>query len=155
MTSGKPARLTSAQVRAARALLRWSQKTLAEAAEARARLMAGFVDVPRTRWAEEVQRHYREGADGLEINYDPRLRDAVLASDLAPDMWPLFDAMAGLPLAAIRGENSDILSAETLAEMRRRRPDMIVAEVPGRGHVPFLDEPKALSALDAWLAAMR
>jgi transcriptional regulator with XRE-family HTH domain len=31
MTSDKPARLTSAQVRAARALLRWSQKTLAEA----------------------------------------------------------------------------------------------------------------------------
>ena len=31
--------------------------------------------------------------------------------------------------------------------MRARRPDLIVAEVPDRGHVPFLDEPEALAAL--------
>ena len=68
----------------------------------------------------------------------------------ALDLWPLFDALDGLPLACIRGANSDLLSAETLAEMARRRPDMIVAEVPGRGHVPFLDEPEALEALNEW-----
>ena len=33
--------------------------------------------------------------------------------------------------------------------MRERRPDLIVAEVPDRGHVPFLDEPEALAALEA------
>ena len=41
---------------------------------------------------------------------------------------------------------------ETVARMRERRPDLIVAEVPDRGHVPFLDEPEALAALDALLA---
>jgi hypothetical protein len=39
--------------------------------------------------------------------------------------------------------------------MRRRRPDLIFAEVPGRGHVPFLDEPEALAALSAWLDLLR
>jgi hypothetical protein len=27
---------------------------------------------------------------------------------------------------------------------------MIFAEVPGRGHIPFLDEPEALAALHSW-----
>jgi pimeloyl-ACP methyl ester carboxylesterase len=67
-------------------------------------------------------------------------------------MWPLFDALAGIPLAVVRGANSDLLGRDTVAKMRARRPDLIVAEVPDRGHVPFLDEPEALAALAALLA---
>ena len=127
-------------------------KTIDEAVAMRASLMAGFEGVPESRWREEVEKHYREAEDGLAINYDARLRDAVLegGAQPAPDLWPLFDALAGLPLALIRGANSDLLSPETAAEMRRRRPDMIFADVPGRGHVPFLDEPEALEALNEW-----
>ncbi|SFD45638.1 hypothetical protein SAMN04515678_101159 [Roseivivax sediminis] len=73
----------------------------------------------------------------------------------AADLWPLFDAAAGLPLCAIRGANSNLLAPETFAEMQARRPDMIAAEVPGRGHIPFLDEPEALDALDRWLDMLR
>ena len=36
--------------------------------------------------------------------------------------------------------------------MRDRRPDLIVAEVPDRGHVPFLDEPEAQAALETLLS---
>ena len=127
-------------------------QTLEAAAALRATLMAGFEGVPESRWHEEVAHHYRETDEGLVLNYDAKLRDAVLATATqpAPDLWPLFDALAGLPLACIRGANSDLLSAATLAEMVRRRPDMVVAEVPGRGHVPFLDEPEALEALNEW-----
>ena len=127
-------------------------KTMEEAVAMRATLMAGFEGVPESRWAEEVAHHYRETADGLAINYDAKLRDAVLEAGEgpAPDLWPLFDALAGLPVACIRGANSDLLSEATLAEMVRRRPDMIVGVVPGRGHVPFLDEPEALEALNEW-----
>ncbi|MGB3556481.1 MAG: alpha/beta hydrolase [Jannaschia sp.] len=127
-------------------------RSLEEAALMRATLMAGFEDVPADRWREEVAHHYRETEDGLAINYDARLRDSVLEAGTqpAPDLWPLFDALNGLPLACIRGANSDLLTQATLAEMVRRRPDMIVAEVPGRGHVPFLDEPEALEALNEW-----
>ncbi len=66
-------------------------------------------------------------------------------------MWPLFDSLTGLPTAVIRGANSDILSAETFARMRARRPDLIASEVPDRGHVPFLDEPEAVQAVRAVL----
>jgi pimeloyl-ACP methyl ester carboxylesterase len=126
--------------------------TLEAAAVMRASLLSGFEDVPPERWQAEAERHYRETPDGLAINYDAKLRDAVeeAGAQPAPDLWPLFDALDGLPVACIRGANSDLLSSETFAEMRRRRPDMIAAEVPKRGHVPFLDEPEALEALNEW-----
>jgi len=114
----------------------------------------GFVDVPGQRWAEEAARHYTRTGTGIGLPYDPDLRQSFAASMAAPpaDLWPLFDACAGLPLALVRGANSDILARPTADEMQRRRPDMIRAEVPGRGHVPFLDEAESLAAIGAWLA---
>ena len=132
------------------------EKTYAEAAAMRADLLAGFENVPAERWDAEVRKHYIETPDGLVINYDPRLRDAVLAAaeQPMPDLWPLFDALSELPLACIRGANSDLLSPATFAEMQRRRPDMITADVPDRGHVPFLDEPSARDALHRWIKTL-
>ena len=63
--------------------------------------------------------------------------------------------MEGLPLALIRGANSDLLSRETVAEMLRRRPNMIFTDVPDRGHVPFLDEVQALDTFRLWQKAMQ
>lgn len=130
-------------------------KTHAALAAASPRHSPGFANVPPERWLAEAQRHYRETPEGLRITYDPALRDAFLAGQQSPppDLWPLFDACAGLPLALIRGANSDLLSLATTAEMRRRRPDMIYASVPGRAHIPFLDEDESLTALRAFLTA--
>ncbi|MEM8980452.1 MAG: alpha/beta hydrolase [Pseudomonadota bacterium] len=128
-------------------------KTKAEAVAMRASLLKGFENVPESRWAAEVDKHYTETPDGLQINYDPKLRDAVLAASVAPDFdpWQLFAALDDLPLGCIRGANSDLLSAETLEKMYSLRPDMIAATVADRGHVPFLDEPEALAALKRWM----
>jgi pimeloyl-ACP methyl ester carboxylesterase len=124
-------------------------------AEALPRTMPGFAGVPAARWLEEARKHYIETPQGLRITYDPALRTAFLAAFDGPpaDLWPLFDALEGLPVALIRGANSDLLSAATAAEMRRRRPDLIFAEVPDRAHVPFLDEPASLDAIMAFLRA--
>ena len=110
-----------------------------------------------SRWREEVERLFVETPEGLDLPYDRRLRDAVLANGAqpAPDLWPLFDALAGLPLCTIRGANSDLLEAATFEEMKRRRPDMVATEVPDRGHIPFLDEPESLDALTRWLGMIR
>ena len=129
-----------------------AQRTWEEAAQARARLWTSFSGVPHARWLAEVRGQYDETPDGLVIRYDPRLREAVLddGAQPAPDLWPLFAALAGVPLALIRGANSDLLTRATADDMARRRPDMIRVDVPGRGHVPFLDEPEALDALARW-----
>lgn len=119
------------------------------------RSLPGFANVPPDRWLAEARLHYTETETGLRITYDPALRDAFLAAFEGPpvDLWPLFDACAGLPLALIRGENSDLLTQSCADEMRRRRPDMIYANVPDRAHIPFLDEAPALSALRQFIAA--
>ncbi|WP_287884987.1 MULTISPECIES: alpha/beta fold hydrolase [Paracoccus] len=132
-------------------------KNLEDLAQRLPAAMPGFANVPASRWLEEATRHYVETPSGLSVNYDPALREAFLAAFDGPevDLWPLFDATQGLPLALIRGANSDLLSHETATEMQRRRPDMILAEARDRGHVPFLDEPESLAAIHAWLAAMR
>ncbi|HQY43282.1 MAG TPA: alpha/beta hydrolase [Paracoccaceae bacterium] len=128
-------------------------KTLEALVEKLPRSMAGFAHVPRDRWHAFAERLYEEGPRGLTIRYDPALRDSFLAAFQGPpvDLWPFFDAGARLPLALIRGANSDLLSPATVAEMRRRRPDMHFADVPDRAHVPFLDEPEALDVLRAWI----
>ncbi|WP_295073123.1 alpha/beta hydrolase [Tabrizicola sp.] len=109
----------------------------------------GFEGVPMTRWLEEAQKLAVETPEGLRIPYDPALRDSFLAAFDGPpvDLWPLFDALAGLPLALIRGANSDLLTRDSVAKMRARRPDMAVAEVPGRAHIPFLDEPESVALI--------
>lgn len=114
-----------------------------------------FEDVPQSRWLNEAKKHFKITEQGLEITYDPALRVAFLAAMEAPlpDLWPLFDACAGMPLALIRGANSDLLAPETVDEMLRRRPDMIFEEVPGRGHIPFLDEAESLRAVHLFLGA--
>lgn len=119
--------------------------------------MPGFCDVPPDRWLQDARRHYDQTPQGLQIRYDPALRQAFLAAfqgDL-PDLWPLWDGLAGLPMALIRGANSDLLSASTAEEMKRRHPDLILAEVPGRAHIPWLDEPESLAAIRAWLGRLR
>ncbi len=128
-------------------------KTFAEAAADRPRVMPEFANVPYERWLAEVSGQYFETPEGLALRYDAKLRDAVIGTLTAdaPDLWPFFDAMQGLPLALLRGANSNLLSRDTVAEMQARRPDMIFAEVPDRGHIPFLDEPESLSVIAKWL----
>lgn len=131
-------------------------KTHADLAARLPRNMPGFANVPDSRWLEEAQKHYTQDAGGLHITYDPALREAFLAAFEGPpvDLWPLWDATAGLPVALIRGANSDLLTQACADEMRRRRPDMIFASVPDRAHIPFLDEPRAVVTLRAFVAAV-
>ena len=127
--------------------------TLEAAARMRAAHSPGFEHVPNERWRAEAANLYVETPLGLDLRYDAKLRDAVIEQQAAlpnPDLWPLFKALDGLPLALIHGVNSDLLSAASVEKMQAYRPDMILAQVPHRGHIPFLDEPQALDALHKW-----
>ena len=105
----------------------------------------------------EAARLYRQGEDGVQLTYDPELRDSFLAAmkDPSATAWPLFDALAGLPLALIHGAGSDLLGEDAVAEMRRRRPDMIYGKVPGRGHIPWLDEGESVAVVREWVGKVQ
>ncbi|MFN4221164.1 MAG: alpha/beta fold hydrolase, partial [Novosphingobium meiothermophilum] len=62
------------------------------------------------------------------------------------DMWPMFDALATRPLLVLRGETSDILSAETAQKMAAREGVELVT-LPRIGHAPTLDEPESMAAI--------
>jgi pimeloyl-ACP methyl ester carboxylesterase len=106
------------------------------------------------RWAALARRGYREDAAGMvELDADPKIGEALRAAPAATlDLWPLWKGLRTVPTLAIRGARSDILSAATFARMKSENPDLQQLEVANRGHVPLLDEPECIVALDAFLA---
>jgi pimeloyl-ACP methyl ester carboxylesterase len=122
---------------------------------------AMFPNVTDARWREFAGAIYRETDGKIVPDYDPRLGEAMReagnsgrAQSANVDLWPLFAALNEIPALVLRGENSDLLSAATLAKMRGAKPDLAFATVKDRGHAPFLDESEAVAAIDAFLAAI-
>lgn len=105
-------------------------------------------------WREHTRKTYVRVDDG---RFDIRLdRDVGIAaregvSGLNHDPWQLFDALRPIPLLVIRGEISDIFSADTLQEMKRHKPNLTAVVVKNRGHAPNLDEPEAIDAIEKFL----
>lgn len=115
-----------------------------------------FPGVPLEKWRKQAEIQYEATPDGLALRYDDALHKALLeqaATGAIPDMWLFFEALKDIPTGVIRGANSDILGADTLAEMHRRHPGLISADVPNRGHAPFLDEPESLDIIRRILEA--
>jgi pimeloyl-ACP methyl ester carboxylesterase len=105
-------------------------------------------------WDRMVSALYRETDQGLLPDFDPRLVETVAGLDLSkplPDLWPQFEALAAIPLLAIRGANSKLLSVETLEEMGKRHPGMVAITVDGQGHAPFLETGDLPGAIAAFL----
>ena len=134
-------------------------RSLDEMAQLMAGNSPGFTGLSLDDWRRHAARLFSESESGLSLRYDARLRESFLAGfdpdKPLPDLWPFWQATAGLPVALIRGANSDLLTAATAARMQKIRPDLILAEVPGRGHVPLLDEPQSQAALRAWIGEMQ
>ncbi|MDE2051464.1 MAG: alpha/beta hydrolase [Gammaproteobacteria bacterium] len=107
-------------------------------------------------WSVLVRRSYREDAAGVPaLDCDPRIGDALRAAPAVPGgLWPLFARLHSLPMLVVHGALSDILSVSTLERMQREKPDLERVTVGNRGHVPLLDEPEALAAIDRFLARL-
>lgn len=129
-----------------------------ESAAAAVKTLQGsvFPDMPEERWMDFARRTYKELPSGeVVLAYDPGI--AASLGKVKPGavtnfiMWRMFGASKKAPLLVVRGETSDILSAETAEEMVRRHPDARLATIPRTGHAPILDEPQAVSAITEFL----
>jgi pimeloyl-ACP methyl ester carboxylesterase len=137
----------------ARAVTTWAEAA-AEARIANAQVYPDFTDAD---WMTFARRVYREDAPGRIIrDVDPNVGRAVrepagATSGSVPDFWNTFDSLNGLPLLCLRGELSDLLSAETVAHMAARHVGLEAIEISRRGHTPTLDEPESRKAIDAFI----
>jgi pimeloyl-ACP methyl ester carboxylesterase len=106
-------------------------------------------------WVRMARRVCREQDGQIRFDYDMAI---VVPFEASPtptiDMWPLFATLAQKPLLVVRGEKSDLLSAEAAEKMQAAAPNMKIAVVPGVGHAPELDEPEAIAAIDAFLQSV-
>jgi pimeloyl-ACP methyl ester carboxylesterase len=105
-------------------------------------------------WLDYAHRGYRENAAGVPVpDMDPKISDAFKNSPTAPtDLWPLYAQIKGVPMLVIRGAQSDLLSAATVARMAREKPELQQVTAANRGHAPLLNEPECLAAIDAFVA---
>jgi pimeloyl-ACP methyl ester carboxylesterase len=112
-------------------------------------------DLSDERWEELVRLSYRENAQGVpEVDADPRIGDLLRDARAAtPDLWPLWGTLARVPMLAIRGAFSDVLSVSTLERMRSSHADLKTLTVAHRGHPPLLDEPECVAAIERFLAS--
>jgi len=114
-----------------------------EGADILRRLMsAQFPNLTAEQWLRVAQRTWHPKHGALKPAYDVGIARALSGIDIErpmPALWNEFDALADVPMLVIRGANSDILSAETVAAMRARRATMDLIEVADQGHAPLLE----------------
>ncbi|MCJ9429043.1 alpha/beta fold hydrolase [Kordiimonas marina] len=105
-------------------------------------------------WSRMTHKLYADVDGKPVIQYDAALAQNFDAEpdQAAPDLWPIWAAMYSVPTLVLRGELSDILSAETLDKMAAGHPDLTAVTIPGIGHAPMLWEQESMDAVDNFLA---
>ena len=116
--------------------------TMAQAVEnIKAYASAQFPKFTDSDWQKQAELVYQEKDGQLSVRYDPALIKGLKAINLdapLPSMWPQFAGLTNIPVMVIRGENSDLLSLETVEKMSQEHRGLKVLNVPDQGHAPDL-----------------
>lgn len=115
-----------------------------------------FPAIEPAQW-EEVARAIFNEEDGKPArSYDPDLGKAFEGIDLSQpgaEQWLAFTGLYPFPTLALRGENSDILSPETLERMAELHPNLEYEIIAGEGHAPMLKDRRSIEIVAQFLAA--
>ena len=110
---------------------------------------APFGPLTDEQWRHLARHGARVDEDGkYQLRYDPGIGENLhghidpefpLGPDLLRgiDLWSIWGKLE-CPVLVLRGADSEVLTKETLDEMRKRKPDLEVAEFAGVGHAPAL-----------------
>jgi pimeloyl-ACP methyl ester carboxylesterase len=113
-------------------------------------------------WSHLVRHSVRLRDDGRYVlRYDPAIGTTLPGHPdpelpLGPqafrgvDLWTVWNAVR-CPVLVLRGALSDVLSAETVAEMKRRKPGTRSLELARVGHAPALFEHDQIAAVCEFL----
>lgn len=131
------------------------QPDMDAAEETLKRLMPGLSRRDPDIWRKVAENTFLPAEDGLlHFDWDPSIVKPMLENPGIPDLWPYFGTLRHVPLLAIRGGISDLLSDACLERMIQEKPEMSHITVPDTGHAPTLSEPEVEGPLDEFLAAL-
>jgi pimeloyl-ACP methyl ester carboxylesterase len=102
-----------------------------------------FTNLGAEDWENLARQLFNEENGRPAPSYDKKLSLALSEIDITqkiPEMWPQFEALKSIPVMVLRGEHSDILSAETVTEMAARHPRLMPVTIPAQGHAPLLTD---------------
>jgi pimeloyl-ACP methyl ester carboxylesterase len=104
-------------------------------------------------WLVLARRGYTEVNGVPHLDMDPMIGEGVRnpPPGSPENLWSLYAALGSVPMLALRGALSDVLSAATLERMRREHANLETVTVADRGHPPLLDEPVALAAIEKFV----
>jgi len=94
-------------------------------------------------WRELAEHVFVERNGRWDKHYDVKIavpfavRDEAAVAAGEQFLWQAFEAL-DCPVLVLRGEQSDLLTPETVADMCRRNPRARAVEIPGVGHAPTL-----------------
>ncbi|MEJ6007631.1 alpha/beta hydrolase [Paucibacter sp. AS339] len=111
-----------------------------------------YGELSDAQWRRLTETSVRRLPDGrVTPHYDPAM---VQQFELHPkdyDLWEEWDSLT-LPVLCLRGENSDLLEAETAESMRQRGPCAAVVNIANCGHAPALNVPAQWTLIENFLA---
>ncbi|MDP3422301.1 MAG: alpha/beta hydrolase [Burkholderiaceae bacterium] len=108
-------------------------------------------------WKRLTESSVRRLPDGrVTPHYDPAMVQQFVHHPNDYLIWPHYDAIT-CPVLCLRGERSDLVLPEVVAEMHMRGPGLRgllqVVEVPGCGHAPALNVPSHFQWVTEFLRA--
>lgn len=120
-------------------------------------LFSAFGPHSDSEWKALNEAMVKRQPDGsLCLHYDPRLGQAFgaltpeLAEAAEPLAWTLYEAITARTLL-LRGQDSDLLSAETASRMARSGPGATLVNFAGVGHAPTLVAPEQRQVVSDFL----
>jgi pimeloyl-ACP methyl ester carboxylesterase len=123
------------------------------ALEAHLRLVhAPFGSLTDAQWRHLAEHSARQLGDGrIALHYDPDISVPIAKGPKGEvDLCPIWLRVA-VPTLVLRGALSDILDAETAADMAVR-PGVRLVTLPGVGHAPALMDPAQIAVVAEFLA---
>ena len=128
-----------------------------EEAEARLRrIHAPFGPLTEAQWRHLTEHSIvPDGSGGFRPHYDPGIGNAFRPGRVYDvSLWETWDAIT-CPVLLLRGETSELLLAETAAEMTCRGPRARLVTIPGCGHAPALLDEDQIRIVTDWLGSTR
>ncbi|HEX6692812.1 MAG TPA: alpha/beta hydrolase [Burkholderiales bacterium] len=123
---------------------------------------APFGPLNDAQWRHLAEHSARRDEDGgYVMRYDPAIAQGMhghvdhefpMGPDVLRgiDLWNIWSKVSA-PTLVLRGAESDVLRANTLKEMKERRPDTQSVEFAGVGHAPALMSADQISAVRRFL----